>query len=112
MPLKEESPGKITMLVKQYSAGKADEVELHSYAEAAHLDNFAINAGDSEATLVGTRLDQVAAVELNGVRFAPAGFARVDTKDKLRLSTMPGTSPRCMRATKLRRAPRLKTVAS
>ena len=90
VPLKEESPGRITMLVKQYSAGKADEVELHSYAEAAHLDKFAINAGDSEATLIGTRLDQVAAVELNGVRFAPAGFARVDTKDKLRLSTTAG----------------------
>ena len=62
------------MLVKQYGAGKADEVELHSYAEAAHLDKFAINAGDSQATLIGTRLDQVAAVELNGVRFAPAGL--------------------------------------
>ncbi len=31
VPLKEESPGKITMLVKQYGAGKADEVELRSY---------------------------------------------------------------------------------
>ena len=82
--------GKVTMLVKQYSAGKADEVELQSYAEAAHLDKFAINAGDSEATLIGTRLDQVAAVELNGIRFAPAAFARVDTKDKLRLSTTAG----------------------
>ena len=47
VPLKEESPGKITMLVKQYGAGKADEVELRSYSEAAHLDKFAINAGDS-----------------------------------------------------------------
>jgi hypothetical protein len=88
--LKDESTGKVTMLVKQYSAGKADEVELQSYAEAAHLDKFAINAGDSEATLIGTRLDQVAAVELNGTRFAPAAFARVDTKDKLRLSTTAG----------------------
>jgi hypothetical protein len=87
VPLKQESSGKITMLVKQYSAGKADEIELHSYAEAAHLDQFAINAGDSEATLIGTRLDQVAAVELNGIRFSPAEFARIDTKDKLRLST-------------------------
>jgi hypothetical protein len=90
VPLKEESPGTVTMLVRQYGAGKADEVELHSYAEAAHLDKFAINAGDSEATLIGTRLDQVAAVELNGIRLAPAEFARVDTKDKLRLSTTAG----------------------
>jgi hypothetical protein len=87
VPLKEESPGKIAMLVKEYGVGKADEVELRSYAEAAHLDRFAINAGDSQSTLIGTRLDQVAAVELNGIRFAPAGLSRVDTKDELRLST-------------------------
>jgi hypothetical protein len=87
VPLKEESPGKIAMLVKQYGAGKADEVELRSYAEAAHLDKVAINAGDSQSTLIGTRLDQVAAVELKGIRFVPAGLSRVDTKDELRLST-------------------------
>jgi hypothetical protein len=87
VPLKDESPGKITMLIKQHGAGKPDEVELHSYAEAAHLDRFAINAGDSQATLVGTRLDQVAAVDLNGVHFTPAGLARVDAKDELRLAT-------------------------
>jgi hypothetical protein len=87
VPLKEESPGKIAMLVKRYGAGKADEVELRSYAEAAHLDTLAINAGDSQSTLIGTRLDQVAAVELSGIRFAPAGLSRVDTKDELRLST-------------------------
>ena len=90
VPLKDESPGKVTMQVNQYGTGKADELELHSYAEAAHLDSFAINAGDSQATLIGTRLDQVAAVELNGIRFAPAAFARVDTKDELRLSAAAG----------------------
>ena len=90
VPLKEERPGKITMLVRQYGVSKADEVELHSYAEAAHLDKLKINAGDSDATLIGTRLDQVAAVELNGVRFAPAALARVDTKDELRLSAAAG----------------------
>ena len=87
VPLKDESPGKISMQVARHGAGKPDEVELHSYAEAAHLDRFAINAGDSQATLVGTRLDQVAAMELNGIHFAPAELSRKDTKDELRLST-------------------------
>ena len=85
--LKDETPGKITMTVKQYGSGKSDEVELHSYAEAAHLDKLTIYAGDSQAMLVGTRLDQVAKVELNGIHFAPAGLSRVDTKDELRLTT-------------------------
>ena len=87
VPLKEESPGKIVMQVKQYGVAKPDEVELRSYAEAAHLDKFAINAGDTQASLTGTRLDQVAAVDLNGLHFAPAGLSRVDTKDELKLST-------------------------
>jgi len=87
VPLKDESPGKIRMLVQQYGAGKSDEAELHSYAEAARLDKFTINAGDSQAALVGTRLDQVAAMELNGIHFAPAELSRKDTKDELRLST-------------------------
>ena len=38
--LKDESPGKITMAVKQFGSGKADEIELHSYAEAARLTSL------------------------------------------------------------------------
>ena len=87
VPLKEESPGRITMQVKQYGVGKADEVELRSYSEAARLDKFAINAGDLQATLLGTRLDEVAAVELNGIHFGPAEFSRLDSRDQLRLAT-------------------------
>ena len=87
VPLKDESPGKITMLVKQYGSVKADEVELRSYSEAARLDKFVINAGDSQAILTGARLDEVAGAELDSVHFAPAGFSRLDNKDELRLST-------------------------
>ena len=75
------------MLVKQYGAGKADEVALRSYSEAASLDTFSINAGDSQATLIGARLDEVAGGEVNGIRFAPAGLSRADNKDELRLAT-------------------------
>lgn len=87
VPLKDETPGKITMLVKQYGSAKPDEVELRSYSEAASLDKFTINAGDAQAVLVGTRLDEVAGVELNGIHFAPAGLGRVDNKDELRVAT-------------------------
>ena len=85
VPLKDESPGKITMLVKQYGVAKPDEVELRSYFEAARLDKFAIHAGDPQARLVGTRLDEVAAADLNGIRFSPAGLSRVNNEDELEL---------------------------
>jgi hypothetical protein len=87
VPLKDESPGKLTMQVKQYGAAKVDEVDLRSYFEAARLDKLAIHAGDRQAQLIGTRLDEVAATDLNGIRFSPAGLARVDNEDQLGLST-------------------------
>ncbi len=87
VPLKDESPGKITMSVKQYGSTKTDDIELRSYFEAARLDKFAIHAGDGQARLIGTRLDEVANADLNGIRFAPAGLARVDNEDELGLST-------------------------
>jgi hypothetical protein len=86
VPLKDESPGKLTMQVKQYGAAKVDEVELRSYFEAARLDKLAIHAGDRQARLIGTRLDEVAVTDLNGIRFAPGGLARVDNEDELGLS--------------------------
>ncbi len=87
VPLKEETPGTITMLVKQHGGGKPDEVPLQSYHEAAHLDKFTINAGDAQGTLVGTRLDEVGGLELNGIQFAARELSRVEGKDELRLST-------------------------
>ena len=87
VPLKDESPGKLTMSVKQYGSAKADDVELRSYFEAARLDKFAIHAGDLQARLIGTRLDEVAGADLNSIRFTPAGLARVDNEDELGLST-------------------------
>jgi hypothetical protein len=75
------------MSVKQYGSSEADDVELRSYFEAARLDKFAIHAGDAQARLIGTRLDEVAGADLDNIRFAPAGLSRVDNEDELGLST-------------------------
>jgi hypothetical protein len=89
IPLKEESPSKLAMMVKQYSGGKPDEVELHSYSEAAQFDNLATHAGDSQGILTGTRLDEVAAIDLNGVHLVPsAPVTRAENKDQLQLSAV------------------------
>jgi hypothetical protein len=62
-----------------------DEVSLHAYAEAAHLERFTINAGDKQAVLKGTRLDEVDGAELKGIHFIPAKFSRTEQKDELQL---------------------------
>ena len=86
MPLKDEAPGAVTMLVQQHGLPKPDEVPLHVYSEVGHLDRFTINAGDQSGILRGTRLDEVAGLELNGIHFALAGLTRVQEQDQLKLS--------------------------
>jgi len=89
IPLKDVSPGTLKMEVKQYGLANIDDVSLHSYAEAGHLDSFQIDAGDHQGVIKGTRLDQVAGLEVDGVRFAPAGLTRVDNLDELTVSATP-----------------------
>ncbi len=86
VPLKNESAGPMTLLVKQYGLKDPDEVKLQAYSEAGHLDAFQINAGDHEGTLTGTRLDEVAGLEVSGLHFVPGALSRAKEKDALRLS--------------------------
>lgn len=85
--LRDAKPGWVTLQVKSFGQNEADEVLLHTYAEAGRLDSFTIHAGDSEGVLKGTRLDEVSAVELNNVRFAPVDLSRAHQRDELKLTT-------------------------
>jgi hypothetical protein len=91
VPLKDKSAGEVTLAIKQFGLSAADELPLPSYSEAAHLDRFTINAGDKQGVLDGTRLDEVASFELNGVRFVPAKLSRLQQKDELGLA-IPNTA--------------------
>ena len=51
-----------------------------------------IHAGDRQSVLNGTRLDEVASLDLNGMHFLPAGLARAGQKDELRLAAKAATS--------------------
>jgi len=87
VPLQSARAGWVTMQIKKFGLHDIDEIPLHTYAEAARLDSFAIHAGDSEGLLKGTRLDQVAAVEFGGVEFKPESLGRANQQDELRLTT-------------------------
>lgn len=92
VPLKDESAGPVLTLVAQSGLSKPDEVPLQAYSEAAHLDRFALNAGDQEGVLTGNRLDEVAGLELDAIHFVPAGLSRAAGKDELRLSASNSTA--------------------
>jgi hypothetical protein len=86
VPLKNQTPGDVKLELKQFGLDKPDQVSVSTYAEAAHLDRFTINAGDPQGVLKGTRLDQVQSFELNGIHFMPAKLSRTDQQDELRLA--------------------------
>jgi hypothetical protein len=86
LALKDAAPGPLAMQIKQFGLPTADKVALHSYAEAGHLDSFNIDAGDRQGVLKGTRLDEVASLELSGIAFAPAALTRVGSQDQLQMS--------------------------
>lgn len=87
VPLQNAGAGWVTMEIKKFGLHEVDEIPLHTYAEAARLDSFAIHAGDSDGLLKGTRLDQVASLELNGFHFAPGPLTRANQQDELKLGT-------------------------
>ena len=92
IPLKDQTAGPMKLKVKQYGLQQPDELTLHAYSEAAHLDRFTINAGDEQGVLRGTRLDEVESFELNGIHFMPAKLSRANQKDELRLATLNNAS--------------------
>jgi hypothetical protein len=100
VPLKEEAAGPVVTLVGQSGLSKPDEIPMQMYSEAAHLDHFAFSAGDQQGVLTGTRLDEVAGLELDGIHFAHAGLSRADGKDRLQLSSSNPAAATALQASK------------
>jgi hypothetical protein len=95
--LKDENPGKLEIAVKQFGM-TPEEITVKTYSESASLDKLAIHAGDSQALLTGTRLDEVASLEVSGLHFAPASLGRADAKDALHLSADTGKDTSTLKA--------------
>jgi hypothetical protein len=99
--LKDATSGPLTMQVKQFGLPKPDSVALEAYSEAAKLDKLVIDAGDQQAVLEGTRLDDVAGVELGGVHYSTAELTRAGNEDELNLKASGSTPPTLVEGDKL-----------
>lgn len=86
LPLKSMQPGTMALLVKQFGAKEPDAVALHAFAEAGRLDRFTLYAGDTAGVLKGSRLDEVARLELKGVEFDPGKLSSSAGADQLELT--------------------------
>jgi len=92
VPLKDASPGEVTISIQQYGLEKPDILKLMAYSEAASLDRLRFSAGDVEAILTGNRLDEVAKVSLNEIEWTPGDLKRVQDIDQLKLKARSDTS--------------------
>jgi hypothetical protein len=92
MPMKDASPGPVTINIFQFGLEKPDTLKLNAYAEAASLDRLTLSVGDSEALLWGTRLDEVAKVTLDGVTWTPGALSRDEDVDNLELNASDSTA--------------------
>ena len=85
VPLRDAKPGEVSISIHQYGLDKPDKLTLMAYSEAASLDRLTLSAGDPEAILSGTRLDEVAKVSFNNIDWTPAELRRVQDVDQLSL---------------------------
>ncbi|HEX6770926.1 MAG TPA: hypothetical protein VF126_02795 [Acidobacteriaceae bacterium] len=85
VPMTDAATGAAGLLVRQRGLESPDQVAIQAYAQAGHLDALHFHAGDSTASLVGTRLDEVASVDLKDVRFLPGDLSHSGEKDTLML---------------------------
>ena len=87
VPLKDAAPGPVTLEIKQFGVENPDKVTLTAYSEAASLDRLTLSAGDAQAVLTGTRLDEVAKASINDIVWTPAALTRVQDTDRLEMTT-------------------------
>ncbi|HUZ12059.1 MAG TPA: hypothetical protein VMU93_04310 [Caulobacteraceae bacterium] len=86
LPLTGRAPGAMTLLVTQYGAARPQAIPIAAFAQAGRLDSFTLHAGDAFGVLKGSRLDEVASLDLAGADFKPGTLASADGVDELTLS--------------------------
>lgn len=86
LSLKGAAPGTVMLTMKQWGQSEGDRLSLQAYSELGRLDSFLLYAGDLQGLLSGSRLDEVTSVDLNGIRFVPAGLVRTNNQDQLRMN--------------------------
>jgi hypothetical protein len=91
IPLKERGPGPVNLEVDEFGLAKPDRVKMVAYAAAASLDGLNLNSGDKTALLRGTRLDEVAKAQVDGISFTPSSLNRVENLDQLQMDAAGST---------------------
>jgi hypothetical protein len=92
VPMKDAAPGPVTLDIFQFGRETPETLALTAYAESPSLDRLTLSAGDTDAVLKGTRLDEVAKAELGTTGWTPSALSRVQDFDQLEMNSDAATS--------------------
>jgi hypothetical protein len=81
------APGPLTLTVAQSGGIASPALDLTAFADPSHVDGIHLHAGDAEALVRGRGLEQVVALEVDGVSFEPAEHSSAPTGEELRVVT-------------------------
>ncbi len=96
LPLQSVTPGELTLIISQYGGHQPQTLPLHAFAEAGHLDTFALHSGDIQGVLTGSRLDQVEKVVLASVEFTPGKLVTTGGHDELAMPALDGEAAKAL----------------
>jgi hypothetical protein len=83
LPMQDALPGALTLMVTQYGASQPQAIPLHAFSEAGRFEGFSIHAGDTQGTLKGSRLDEVASLAIGKIVFMPGQLSTRAGTDEL-----------------------------
>ena len=93
IPLVEAQPGEVALVIREYGSAQPERLTLHAYSAAGHLEGFTLHAGDASGVLRGDRLDEVEALTLRDVAFAPESLSSSGGHDELSMRDAAGVAP-------------------
>jgi hypothetical protein len=92
LPLKKSSQGLFKVAIAQYGQARPDTVPVHVYPPSAIITGLVLHAGDSEADMTGSLLQEVTSVEMGGVVFRSGKVRHNGAEESMRLTTVTNTA--------------------
>ena len=87
LPVTKSSQGVYILTVAEYGQTKPEKVPIHVYRPSAVVNGLILHAGDDQAVMTGTQLQEVKTVELAGTIFHVGSMKHSGTEDTLQLKT-------------------------
>jgi hypothetical protein len=69
--MQDVQPGALSLVVAQIGASQPQVIPIRAFSDVGRFEGFNIHAGESQGTLKGSRLDEVASLTIGKLLFAP-----------------------------------------